>query len=121
MPEEGTQGCRIMGMKNACILALARTLPLVICGGCTSLVVHTHADFFGNKPPVYMGTTCDALLIAYPGAMFVHAEVPAAISISYGIIDLPPSVAMDTLLIPIDLIRATNQRTNRTQKAETAR
>jgi len=68
-----------------------------------------------------MGTTWDALLIAYPGVMKVHGYVPAPITISYGIIDLPPSAVFDTLLIPIDLFRATTQRTNRTQQAETAR
>jgi uncharacterized protein YceK len=48
--------------------------------------------------------------MAYPGALKVHAYVPAPITISYGFLDLPPSAALDTLLLPIDLIRNTRKK-----------
>jgi uncharacterized protein YceK len=87
-------------------LVLGATSFITLCTGlgCTSIGTHVSDE----EPGVYTGVRADARLIAHPlemdDSMVGHVE-PWAI-VTYSIIDLPFSAALDTLLLPIDLIYA---------------
>ena len=89
-------------MRLKLVLGVTSFITLCIGLGCASIRTHVSEV---EEPEVYGGVRADARLIAHPHEMgdskVGHFE-PWAI-VTYSIIDLPFSAALDTLLLPIDL------------------
>src|SRR5690348_2187206 len=80
---------------------LIRTLcfsVLLTSSGCGTMV--SHVGECGSRPHgVYMGTGFDAACIAAPFSSEPYVEL-----LPVGLIDLPLSVAADTIIFPFDLV-----------------
>src|ERR1043166_4317269 len=81
---------------------LARTLCLsliLVSSGCGTMV--SHFGDCGSTPPagIYRGTRFDGACIAAPFASEPHVEL-----LPVGLIDLPFSLAVDTIILPFDLV-----------------
>src|SRR5690242_16333295 len=70
-------------------------IPLCACCGCSSFLMHT-----GSGEGVYQGARMDANLIAHPRTF---PFLPPQLTVPLAVIDIAPSAALDTLLLPIDL------------------
>jgi len=64
--------------------------------------LHRH-PFPNEESKVYPGVRCDAKMIADPGIEIDVVKVAPALTVIYGVLDMPFSVVADTLLLPIDL------------------
>lgn len=90
------------GIARTAMKALAVIISLcagTLFVGCASIARHTETQ---NEVGPYAGVRADARLLANPNSVQkppVHPAVVAALSV----IDLPLSLALDTLLLPIDL------------------
>lgn len=72
---------------------------LLLSSGCGTMV--SHFGDCGSTPPagVYRGTRFDAACIAAPFASEPHVEL-----LPVGLIDLPFSLAADTIILPFDIV-----------------
>lgn len=99
-------------MKSAIWTIISLVGISFVGSGCTSLFLRTHSEQFrgeGGMTRVYPGTCADAELIVHPSVINRDWHTPPPIIVAYGILDFIPSAALDTLLLPIDLI---NPKTN---------
>jgi uncharacterized protein YceK len=69
------------------------------CTGCTSIWYRK----YGTESGVYRGTRRDAELIAHPDR--TNDKLPVGIAFPLTLVDLPLSGALDTVLLPADLVR----------------
>ena len=92
-------------MLRSIPLRLFLALCLLFPAGCSSLLNFYDGASQGEAPEIYGGTTADILAIY--GGLVIRKEGPASCGpiatafIVYGIVDLPLSFAMDTILLPI--------------------
>jgi uncharacterized protein YceK len=86
------------------------SVPLVACCGCSSFIMHT-----GPDEGIYLGARTGANLIAHPRTF---PFLPPQLTVPLGIIDIAPSTALDTLLLPIDLTFAQGWRGSVTPVSE---
>jgi len=85
-------------MKHLLQLATSSGAMLASCG-CSSIAVHTGGGV--SDVPVFQGAYYDLRLVGQPTT--ASGFLPPAVSVIYGSLDLFPSAALDTLLLPIDL------------------
>ena len=78
---------------------LVMVFILVFCTGCSTIVSHSLSK---GAPPAYAGTWMNSHFIK-DAASEVSSDVPAAIVITYGVIDFPLSLVADTICLPYDL------------------
>jgi uncharacterized protein YceK len=83
------------------LLVGAAALALMCSGmGCSSIVTHIPYE----KPGPYGGVRLNADLVAHPRAddNSVLERISSGVYAAYGVIDMPFSATLDTLLLPID-------------------
>src|SRR4051812_42102166 len=84
--------------SNKTLFRAACLSLLLISSGCGTMVSH-FGDCGSTPPPgVYRGTRFDTACIAAPFASEPHVEL-----LPVGLIDLPFSLAADTIIFPFDL------------------
>ena len=93
-------------MKSQFVLLLMGCV--CACTGCGTVATRAMRSEFSDKfPAVYPATYCDVGLISAPcRSSFSGSAGKKAGACIVGIIDLPISVAVDTLLLPYDVITA---------------
>jgi uncharacterized protein YceK len=89
-------------------MKIVALIALLVCSGCGSLLVQHN-----SKAGPYPGTRLDAHSIAHPSfdgiSLGGHSDPKSSggsfspVALVGGIIDLPFSAALDTLLLPVDL------------------
>lgn len=101
----------VYGMHASNLLIGLILLVLSIVSGCSSIGAHINYKTY-TKYDYYAGTQSDIELLSELGepcsGCFVDISSPALIIIVgvYAIIDLPFSAVLDTVLLPVDFIRA---------------
>ena len=83
-------------------LWIAAMLFLALGSGCSTIVSHSLSK---GAPPAYAGTWMNSHFIK-DAASEVSSDLPAAVVITYGVIDFPFSLVADTLCLPYDLAAA---------------
>ena len=91
--------------KRICIWTqrVVASISLFLFSGCASIMTHTQQSPEGKG--AYSGVRADVSVLAHPNSVgdAVIGHVSPAIIVPCGIIDMPLSAALDTLLLPIDL------------------
>ena len=94
---------RASNMNGVLRFLTTTAVVLALCCSCTSIRSHTRQS--SDSKGAYSGVQGDARLLAHPNSLndSVTGHVSPALVVPYSIVDLPLSVALDTLLLPIDL------------------
>jgi uncharacterized protein YceK len=83
-------------------VGLLTGLALIGCSGCSSLGGHLGDEFQG----VYPGVGTDVTSIAHPPHVVdsvMWGDIPRGVTVTFAILDTPLSLALDTVLLPVDL------------------
>jgi len=94
-------GGRTPIMKSTGILSMIAAFVTCLCTGCASVLTHTQKEPEGKGP--YSGVRIDGWLIAHPFPKQPEWRIHPALVVTFSVVDMPLSFALDTVLLPIDL------------------